>query len=60
VPDEVIKGLMGHSDGSQTAHYGTLRSGNLAQREAAIRSLSFFGLAEGLAGAASNTLETAR
>jgi integrase len=52
VPDEVIKGLMGHADGSQTAHYGTLRSGNLGQRREAINALSFFGLAAGLPPAA--------
>jgi integrase len=48
VPHEVLQALLGHSDGSQTGHYGTLRPGTLKQRHEAIESLSFFGLAKGL------------
>jgi integrase len=48
VPKEVIQGLVGHSDGSQTGHYGREQSGNPQQRWHAISSLSFYGLANGL------------
>lgn len=40
----VLQALLGHSDGSMTAHYGTLAEGNLEQRKAAIEALSYEGL----------------
>jgi integrase len=48
VPKEVLQGLLGHSDGTQTGHYGREQPGNPQQRWNAISSLSFFGLADGL------------
>lgn len=40
----VLKALLGHSDHSQTGHYGTLALGNIEQRRHAIESLRFPGL----------------
>lgn len=51
VSKDVLQGLLGHSDGSQTGHYGREQPGNPAQRREAVYSLSFFGLAAGLPAA---------
>lgn len=48
VRKDVLQGLLGHSDGTQTGHYGREQPGNPQQRLEAISSLSFFGLADGL------------
>lgn len=40
----VLQALLGHSDHSQTGHYGTLALGNLRQRHDAITSVSYGGL----------------
>jgi integrase len=41
VSKDVLQGLLGHSDGSMTGHYGTLPWGTLVERKSAIDSLSF-------------------
>jgi integrase len=41
IAKEVLRALLGHADSSITGHYGTLADGNLQQRTAAIRSLSY-------------------
>lgn len=44
VEEGVLKALLGHSDHSQTGHYGTLALGNLRQRQDAVASVGFGGL----------------
>ena len=44
VGKDVLQALLGHSDGSQTGHYGTIPWGTLLERKAAIEALSYGGL----------------
>jgi integrase len=48
VRKDVMQGLLGHSDGTQTDHYGREQPGNPKQRLEAVSALTFFGLSEGL------------
>jgi integrase len=44
VSKDVVQGLLGHSDGSMTGHYGSIPWGTLLKRKEAIEALSYGGL----------------
>jgi integrase len=59
VSKDVAQALLGHSDGSMTAHYGSIPWGTLMERREAIESLSYGGLHADVAEVNDPTLQAA-